>query len=123
MTVDLRTSYLGLELKNPLVASSSPLTGSIDKLEVLERAGIAAMVLPSLFEEQIEHDEMELARLRDQGADGHAEALSYLPAMSEYRIGRDDYLRQIETAKMTLSVPVIVSLNCVSPGGWVRYAK
>jgi len=122
-TIDLRTRYLGLELKNPLVAGASPMTGHIAQLKALEDAGVAAVVLPSLFEEQIEHDEMELARLRDFGAEGSPEATNYFPELTSYRTGPDAYLAQLEQAKRELSIPVIGSLNGVSSGGWVRYAK
>ncbi|MBK8481507.1 MAG: dihydroorotate dehydrogenase-like protein [Proteobacteria bacterium] len=121
--MDLSTRYLGLELKNPLVAGASPLTGHITQLKALERAGVAAVVLPSLFEEQIDHDELELARLRDFGADGSAEAANYFPELTSYRTGPDAYLAHLEEAKRELSIPVIGSLNGVSSGGWVRYAK
>lgn len=122
-SIDLSTRYLGLELKNPLVAGASPLTGHLAQLKALEQAGVAAIVLPSLFEEQIEHEEMELARLRDFGAEGSAEAASYFPELTSYRTGPDAYLRHLEQAKRELSIPVIGSLNGVSTGGWVRYAQ
>lgn len=123
MSVDLSTTYLGLKLKNPLVAAASPLTGKLDTLQQLEEAGASAAVWPSLFEEQIEHDEMEIARLYDQATDSFAEALSYLPALDDYRIGPGLYLEQMEAAKKRLSIPLIGSLNGASKGGWVRYAK
>ncbi|MCA9666141.1 MAG: dihydroorotate dehydrogenase-like protein [Myxococcales bacterium] len=123
MKVDLTTRYLGLELRNPLVASSSPLTGVVDAMRELEDAGIAAVVLPSLFEEQIEHDEMEMARLAEFGAEGFAEALDYFPELETYNTGPDVYLEHIASAKDALSIPVIASLNGVTVGGWARYAK
>lgn len=123
MTVDLSTRYLGLTLRNPIVASANPLCGQLDTLRQLEEAGVAAVVLPSLFEEQIEHEELELARLRDFGAEGFAEALDYFPEMEDYNAGPDSYLTHIEAAKKALSIPVIASLNGISVGGWVRYAK
>lgn len=123
MSVDLSTTYLGLKLKNPLIAAASPLTGKLESLQRLEEAGASAAVWPSLFEEQIEHDEMEIARLYDQATDSHAEALSYLPALDDYRIGPRLYLEQMEEAKKRLSIPLIGSLNGASKGGWVRYAK
>ncbi len=123
MSVDLSTTYLGLKLKNPLVAAASPLTGSLDSLLQLEEAGASAAVWPSLFEEQIEHEEMEIARLYDQGTESFAESLSYLPAMADYRVGPGVYLEEMEAAKKRLSIPLIGSLNGASKGGWVRYAK
>jgi dihydroorotate dehydrogenase (fumarate) len=123
MTIELSTRYLGLTLRNPLVASANPLCGQLETLRELEEAGIAAVVLPSLFEEQIEHEEMELARLRDFGSEGFAEALDYFPEMEDYNAGPDSYLTHIERAKEALSIPVIASLNGISAGGWVRYAK
>lgn len=123
MSVDLSTTYLGLKLKNPLVASASPLTGKLDTLLQLEEAGASAAVWPSLFEEQIEHEETEIAELYDYGAESYAESLSYMPALDDYRIGPGVYLEQMEAAKKRLSIPLIGSLNGASKGGWVRYAK
>ena len=124
MSVDLSTEYLGLKLKNPLVAAASPLTGNPDTLRQLEDAGASAAVWPSIFEEQIEHEEQEIGRLYDTGAESYAESLGgYLPAMEDYRIGPEAYLTQIEEAKKSISIPIIGSLNGVSKGGWVRYAK
>lgn len=123
MSVDLSTTYCGLKLKNPLVASASPLTGKLETLQQLEEAGASAAVWPSLFEEQIEHEAMEVARLYDQATDSFAESLSFLPALDDYRIGPGLYLEQMEEAKKKLSIPLIGSLNGASKGGWVRYAK
>ena len=123
MTVDLRTSYLGLELRSPLVASPSPLTGELDGLLRLEAAGIGAVVLPSLFEEQLTHDQLELDRLLETTADHTGEAQSYFPDLEDYNTGPWSYLDHIEQAKQALSVPVIASLNGITPGGWVRHAK
>lgn len=124
MTVDLSTTYLGLQLKNPLVASASPLTGNLDSLRQLEDAGASAAVWPSIFEEQIEHEEEEIGRLYDTGTGSFAESLgSFLPAMEDYRIGPEAYLTQIEEAKKSISIPIIGSLNGSSKGGWIRYAK
>jgi dihydroorotate dehydrogenase (fumarate) len=122
MSVDLRTRYLGLELANPIVASASPLTGTIDSLKRLEDAGVAAVVLPSLFEEQIEHEEMAAHKLMLQGAEISPEAQGFFPEL-DYDTGPDQYLDLITTAKKSLSVPVIPSLNGHTPGGWTRYAK
>lgn len=120
--VDLRTSYLGLELANPLVPSASPLTGAIDTLHALEEAGAAAVVMPSLFEEQIVHDALAVADVADFGADFSPEFFGgQLPAMDEYNTGSDTYLDTLVRAKNELGIPVIGSLNGVSPGGWVAY--
>jgi dihydroorotate dehydrogenase (fumarate) len=106
-----------------LVASSGPLTGRIDTLMKLEGAGAAAVVLPSLFEEQITRDEVEIALLYDFNNEGFAEAQSYLPEMENYHIGPDHYLRLVRQAKQSLTIPVIGSLNGTSNGGWIRYGK
>ncbi len=123
MSVDLSTKYLGLELKNPLVIAACPLTGKIDWLKRLEAAGAAAAVMPSLFEEQIEHDEMEMTKAREFGTESFAEALTYFPEPQDYRSGPDEYLEAIEQAKKAVKIPIIASLNGTSRGGWVRYAK
>jgi len=123
MTVDLSTKYLGLDLKNPLVIAACSLTQSVDNLRRLEEAGAAAAVFPSLFEEQITHDEAELSRADELGADSFAEALTYFPQQEDYRFGPENYLKNIEKAKKAVSIPLIGSLNGVSRGGWVRYAK
>jgi dihydroorotate dehydrogenase (fumarate) len=123
MTIDLRTKYLGLQLANPLVVAACPMTQSLDNLKRIEEAGAAAAVLPSLFEEQIEHDSEEIARVYDYGADSFAEATTYFPEMVEFRFESDTYLEHVEQAKKAVKIPVIGSLNGVSNGGWVRYAK
>ncbi|MGP0068234.1 MAG: dihydroorotate dehydrogenase-like protein [Isosphaeraceae bacterium] len=123
MNVDLTTRYLGLALANPLVISACSLTGNLDSLRRLEDAGAAAAVMPSLFEEQIEHDEMAIHRFYEHGAESFPEALSYFPELDNYNTGPDAYLRHIEEAKRSLSIPVIGSLNGTSTGGWVRYGR
>jgi dihydroorotate dehydrogenase (fumarate) len=123
VTVDLRTTYLGLELRSPLVASPSPLTGELDGLRRLEAAGVGAVVLPSLFEEQLTHDQLELDRLLETTADHVGEAQSYFPDLEDYNTGPWTYLDHITQAKQALSVPVIASLNGITPGGWVGHAK
>ena len=120
---DLTTTYLGLPLRSPLVASSGPLTARIDSLRALEQAGIAAVVLPSLFEEQVEYEDLEADRLSDFGTDSNPEASGYFPDMGEYESVADRYLRHLEEAKKALSIPVLASLNGVTPGGWLRYAR
>lgn len=119
---DLTTDYLGLALAHPIVASASPLTGSIDTLLELEAAGAAAVVLPSLFEEQVEHDALALDHSLDYGAGFGPEADGYLPELDDYNTGAGEYLDLLTSAKQELSIPVIASLNGVSDGGWVSYA-
>ncbi len=120
---DLTTRYLGLELANPIVASSSPLTGSIDSLEQLETAGAAAVVLPSLFEEQVEHDLDTMEHRRNFGSSISPESNDgYFPSLDTYNSGSDQYLDLLIAAKKTLHIPVIASLNGTSDGGWVHYA-
>ncbi|MBK8863684.1 MAG: dihydroorotate dehydrogenase-like protein [Betaproteobacteria bacterium] len=123
MSVDLSTRYLGLPLKHPIVASASPLTGSIDSLRRLQAAGVAAVVLPSLFEEQIEHEEMATHNLMMYGAELSPEAHGFFPEMQNYPTGPDRYLKLIQEAKHALSVPVIASLNGHTPGGWTNIAR
>jgi dihydroorotate dehydrogenase (fumarate) len=123
MRADLTTNYLGLSLKNPLVASAGPLTGELQTLCQLEQHGIAAAVLPSLFEEQICHDEQRVHALYEFQANTSAESLSYFPKLRDYNVGPHEYLTMLEKAKKAVSIPVIASLNGSTPGGWVRYAK
>ncbi len=122
MSADLRTEYMGLQLPHPIVAAACPLTGDLAVLRRLEDAGVAAAVLPSLFEEQIEHDEMENHRFREAHAEAFPEATTFFPEMDEYNSGLDKYLDHIQAAKAGVSIPVIASLNGSTPGGWVRYA-
>ncbi len=121
--MDLSTKYLGLNLRSPLVPSASPITAELDQLKRAEDAGAGAVVLPSVFEEQIrrETDEIELAL--EQGTESFAEALSYFPRPAEFRIGPEAYLEHIQAAKRALKIPVIASLNGASLGGWTDYAK
>jgi dihydroorotate dehydrogenase (fumarate) len=121
--VDMKTTYLGLELQNPLVASASPMTKRINTARRLEEAGIAAVVMYSLFEEQIIHESLELDHFLTRGTEMFAEAQTYLPDVGTYSIGPEVYLEHLERLKETLSIPVIASLNGVSTGGWIRYAK
>jgi dihydroorotate dehydrogenase (fumarate) len=123
MRADLTTYYLGLSLKNPIVASASPLTGDADSLCRLEQVGIAAAVLPSLFEEQIMRDEQRIHAMYEYQAYSSAESLSYFPQLAGYNVGPRDYLRMLEAAKQAVAIPLIASLNGSSPGGWVHYAK
>ena len=123
MSPDLRTRYLGLELRSPIVASASPLTGDPDRARELADAGAAAIVLPSLFEEEILHEELELNRALEAGTETYSEALDYFPATGELTNAGDRYLASLEAIKRAVSVPVIASLNATTTGGWVRYAR
>jgi len=120
--IDLTTRYLGLTLRNPLVASSSPLCEDLDKLMLMEDNGVAAVVLQSLFEEQIDLHRKELFD-RLSPVESHAEAINYFPNMGKYNFGPDGYLEHIRKAKQSLAIPVIASLNGVTPGGWLDYAS
>lgn len=121
--IDLSTTYLGLNLKNPLVPSASPLSKSIDTLKRLEDHGASAVVMYSLFEEQITHESRELDHYLSYGTDSYAEATTYFPDLANYNLGPQEYLNHIRQAKESLNIPIIGSLNGVSNGGWVRYAK
>jgi len=122
--MDLTTTYLGLKLKNPLIASASPLSAKVETAQELEARGAAAIVMYSLFEEQILHESRELDTYLSQGTESFAEALSYFPEPSEFHNAEsEDYLNQIQRLKKTLSIPVIASLNGVSSGGWMKFAK
>jgi len=124
MSVSLAGTYLGLELRNPIVVAPCPLTGDLETLRRLEAAGAAAVVLPSLYEEQIEHEALEMQRLAEYGAESFAEALSgYFPAMERYASTTEMTLRHVTAAKDALDIPVIASLNGTTSGGWVRYAR
>ena len=119
---DLSTRYLGLELRSPVVASASPLTRDVDVAAQLEDAGAAAIVLPSLFEEEILHDERQLHGALEQGTEHFAEALDYFPAMHDLADAGDRYVRDLERVRARVSVPVIGSLNAATAGGWARHA-
>ena len=121
--IDLTTQYMSLALKNPLVASASPLTESMDNLRRLEDSGVAAVVLPSLFEEQLALESVLIDRDLSRGADEFAEAITYLPNLESYNTGPEGYLELIHRAKKAVVIPVIASLNGTTPGGWVRYAR
>lgn len=123
MNVELTTSYLGLELEHPIVPSASPLGAQLDTLRRLEEAGAAAVVLPSLFEEQIEQQASDAHHLVEWHAESSGEAsLGYFPELADYKTGPDAYLDLVRSAKDALAIPVIASLNGSSPGGWTRYA-
>jgi dihydroorotate dehydrogenase (fumarate) len=123
MTIDLKTKYLGLELENPFVPSSSPLSKQLDTAKKLEDHGAGALVMYSLFEEEIEAEEAVAHELSHHQDIGHGEASSYLPMYDDYPGHRDEYLEQLRKLKESLSIPVIASLNGSSPGGWVRHAR
>lgn len=121
--LDLTTSYLGLKLKNPLLASASPLSKKVDTALQLEEAGVSAIVMYSLFEEQIIQESLKLQRDLTRGTDQFAEAITYLPDYGMYSIGPETYLDHVRKLKQAVNVPVIGSLNGISSGGWVDYAK
>jgi dihydroorotate dehydrogenase (fumarate) len=120
---DLSTTYLGLKLKNPIVASASPLSRKLDRARRLDEAGVGAIVMYSLFEEQIIQESLELDHYLNRGTDSYAEALSYLPDGGMYGVSPEKYLNQVTGLKKAVSVPVIGSLNGVSKGGWTNYAR
>lgn len=121
--MDLSTKYLGLGLRSPLVPSASPITAELDQLKRAEDAGAGAVVLPSVFEEQIRRETDEIEMALEQGTESFAEALTYFPRPSEFRMGPEAYLEHIQAAKRALKIPVIASLNGASLGGWTDYAK
>ncbi len=123
MTLDLTTTYLGLHLKNPLVASASPLSKKVETLRRLEDAGAAAVVMYSLFEEQLTHESQELHHYLERGTNSFAESLDYFPELDTYNMGPELYLEHLHDVKRALDIPVIGSLNGISPGGWVDYAQ
>lgn len=121
--MDISTNYLGMKLKNPIVPSAGPLSRSLDLMKRLEDAGAAAVVMYSLFEEEIIHESMELNHYLMYGTESYPEALSYFPDSSEYNLEPDQYVNLLRSAKESLSIPVIPSLNGITPGGWIKYAK
>lgn len=121
--VDLRTTYMGMELAHPVIASASPLSKDVDGIKRLEDGGAAAIVMFSLFEEQIRHEREAVEHLTDLGAESFAESLSYFPALPDFRVGPDRYLTLIRRAREAVRVPIIASLNGVTSEGWVDYAK
>ena len=120
--IDLKTTYLGLSLKNPLVASASPLSKNLDSVRQLEDAGAAAVVLYSLFEEQILQESLALNEVLNRGTESFAEALSYFPEVDNYNIGAEKYLKHLQKIKAAVDIPIIASLNGSSRGGWLEYA-
>jgi dihydroorotate dehydrogenase (fumarate) len=120
--IDLTTTYLGLKLRNPLVVSPSPLSEQIGNILRMEDAGASAVVLHSLFEEQILIESQDLDDKLSAGTESFAESLSYFPDLSHYKIGPDAYLELIRKAKQAVNIPIIASLNGTSTGGWIKYA-
>lgn len=124
MSVDLSTTYLGFDLKNPMVASASPMTSTVDSLRELEESGIAAVVLPSIYEEEIEHEALEMQRAMERGNGFNAEVFAgFFPEFDDYATRTESYLRHVTQAKETMSIPVVASLNGTTNGGWVNYAR
>ncbi|MGE5682521.1 MAG: dihydroorotate dehydrogenase-like protein [Bacillota bacterium] len=121
--MDLTTTYMGLKLKNPIVPSASPLSESVDSVKALEDAGASAVVMYSLFEEQITHEARALDFYLTQTEDSSAEALSYFPKPDQFKLGPDEYLNHISKLKSAVDIPIIGSLNGVSVGGWMKFAK
>jgi len=121
--MDLTTSYLGLKLKNPIVPSAGPLSHSLDSMKRLEDAGASAIVMYSLFEEQIAHDSAELSHYLSYGTESFAESLTYFPEVGDYNLGPAEYVELVRKAKESLSIPIIGSLNGITAGGWSDYAR
>jgi len=120
--MDLTTRYLGLTLKNPLIAGAGPLNAELDNIRRLEDLGAGAVVMPSIFEEQIEHEAQLLENLIAVGTDSYAEALTYFPPMRSYRIGSFQYAEAVRRAADAVDIPVIASLNGITDHGWIDYA-
>jgi len=123
MTIDIRVKYLGLSLRSPLVPSASPLSADIGNIKKFEDVGAGAVVLPSVFEEQIQKEDEELEKHLSAGTESFAEATTFFPTPKEFKLGPDQYLELIRKAKESVRIPVIASLNGSSPGGWTDYAK
>lgn len=121
--MDISTTYLGMKLKNPIVPAASSLSRDLSKLKAMEDAGASAVVLESLFEEQLEGDAASIDHYLTYGSESYAEATSYFPVLGDFDKGPEEYLEHIRKAKKSLSIPVIASLNGVSRGGWMRYAR
>jgi dihydroorotate dehydrogenase (fumarate) len=121
--MDLSTTYLGLKLRTPLVPAASPLSEEIDTIKQMEDAGASAVVLYSLFEEQLRQDSVELAQRLEHGTFSTPEALTYFPEPEEFRLGPEEYLKHVANAKQAVNIPIVASLNGSSVGGWTQYAK
>src|SRR5690242_18917385 len=121
--IDLSTTYMGLTVRTPLVASASPLSQDLDGIRYLEDSGASAVLLYSLFEEQIRQESAELDHHLSAGTESFAESLSYIPRPGEFRLGPDGYLNHIRKANEGVRIPIIASLNGAPMGGWTKYAK
>ena len=121
--MDLTTTYMGMKLKHPIVASSSPLSGNVASIKRLEDAGAAAIVMFSLFEEQLKHESAALEHLMTAGTESFAESLSYLPEVDDYTVGPDSYLDLVRRASEAVDIPIIGSLNGITNSGWIEYAQ
>jgi len=121
--MELTTTYLGLKLRTPLVPSASPLSEEIDNIKRMEDAGASAVVLYSLFEEQLRQDRAELVHHLEHGTESFAEALTYFPEPEEFHLGPEEYLKHVARAKKATRIPIIASLNCSSTGAWTQYAR
>jgi dihydroorotate dehydrogenase (fumarate) len=121
--MDLTTHYLGLKLRSPLVIAASPLSEDVDSIKRMAGAGASAVVLYSLFEEQLRHDRLELHERLESGTESFAEALTYFPEPGDFRLGPEEYLKHIAAAKKATQIPIIASLNGSSGGGWTEYAR
>jgi dihydroorotate dehydrogenase (fumarate) len=120
---DLRTNYLGLEIKSPLIASASALSKKLETIKQMEDTGLGAVVLYSLFEEEIIHESLALDHFLTRGTETFAEAITYFPELSAYNTGPENYLKLISRAKESVKIPIIGSLNGISTGGWIKYAR
>jgi dihydroorotate dehydrogenase (fumarate) len=121
--MELSTTYLGMKLKNPIVASASPLSRSMDSMHQLEDAGASAIVMHSLFEEQITHEAESMDHYKSYGTESFAEALTYFPDTGDYHFAPEEYLELVAKAANKLEIPIIASMNGITPGGWTSYAK
>lgn len=121
--IDLTATYLGMQLKNPLVASASPISKKVDGVRRLEDAGVSAVVMYSLFEEQIIHESLALDHYLSRGSESQPEAQTYFPDLDHYNVGPDSYLDLIQKIKSAVQIPIIGSLNGFTSGGWIDYAK
>ncbi len=121
--MDLKTTYLGLPLKHPIVASASPISRTLDGIRRMEDAGASAIVMFSLFEEQLRYEQGSLDYLSEVGTEAFAESLTYFPAVNDYRVGPDSYLELIRAASQACEVPIIASLNGITSTGWIEYAR
>lgn len=122
--MNLTTTYMGLKLKHPLIASASPLSRSADQIKRLEDAGAAAVVMFSLFEEQIKHESNTLAHFQEHGTESFAEALSYFPQIDQpFKLSSDQYLETLHQASRACQIPILGSLNGITTEGWIRYAR